>query len=159
MTRLTSRPASAALAILALCILIGAGAYASTPACSASGGSQDAGSAKSATQAGVTYTCPMHPEVTSDKAGKCPKCGMFLEAKATERTIYACPMHPDVASDKPGKCPKCGMNLEKKTVKTEFTYTCPMHPDVKSDKPGKCPKCGMFLEAVPKAAADAGHSH
>ncbi len=25
------------------------------------------------------YTCPMHPEVISDKAGKCPKCGMFLE--------------------------------------------------------------------------------
>lgn len=24
------------------------------------------------------YTCPMHPEVTSDKPGKCPKCGMDL---------------------------------------------------------------------------------
>ena len=24
----------------------------------------------------VTYTCPMHPEVTSDKPGKCPKCGI-----------------------------------------------------------------------------------
>ncbi|GAA4295592.1 hypothetical protein GCM10023183_01620 [Nibribacter koreensis] len=29
--------------------------------------------------AGVTYTCPMHPEVVSDVKGKCPKCGMFLE--------------------------------------------------------------------------------
>lgn len=29
----------------------------------------------------ATYTCPMHPEVTSDKAGKCPKCGMDLEMK------------------------------------------------------------------------------
>ncbi len=27
----------------------------------------------------MTYACPMHPEVTSDKAGKCPKCGMDLE--------------------------------------------------------------------------------
>ncbi|OGS21314.1 MAG: hypothetical protein A3J83_02280 [Elusimicrobia bacterium RIFOXYA2_FULL_40_6] len=27
----------------------------------------------------VVYTCPMHPEVKSDKPGKCPKCGMFLE--------------------------------------------------------------------------------
>ncbi len=26
-----------------------------------------------------TYTCPMHPEVTSQKEGdKCPKCGMNL---------------------------------------------------------------------------------
>jgi CopA family copper-resistance protein len=28
-----------------------------------------------------TYVCPMHPEVTSDKPGKCPKCGMTLEKK------------------------------------------------------------------------------
>jgi len=27
------------------------------------------------------YTCPMHPEVKSDKLGKCPKCGMKLEKK------------------------------------------------------------------------------
>jgi hypothetical protein len=24
------------------------------------------------------YTCSMHPEVKSDKPGKCPKCGMEL---------------------------------------------------------------------------------
>ena len=29
--------------------------------------------------AAVTYRCPMHPEVTSDKPGKCPQCGMKLE--------------------------------------------------------------------------------
>jgi len=29
--------------------------------------------------AGVTYTCPMHPEVISNEPGKCPKCGMNLE--------------------------------------------------------------------------------
>jgi hypothetical protein len=27
------------------------------------------------------YTCPMHPEVVSDKPSKCPKCGMNLEKK------------------------------------------------------------------------------
>jgi Heavy metal binding domain len=26
----------------------------------------------------VKYTCPMHPEVVSDKPGECPKCGMTL---------------------------------------------------------------------------------
>jgi Cu(I)/Ag(I) efflux system membrane fusion protein len=25
------------------------------------------------------YTCPMHPEVISDKPGTCPKCGMDLK--------------------------------------------------------------------------------
>jgi len=29
---------------------------------------------------GVVYSCSMHPEVTSDKPGKCPKCGMELHA-------------------------------------------------------------------------------
>jgi hypothetical protein len=27
------------------------------------------------------YTCPMHPEVISDRPGKCPKCGMELVEK------------------------------------------------------------------------------
>ena len=34
-----------------------------------------------ATQAAKVYTCSMHPEVTSDKPGKCPKCGMNLQLK------------------------------------------------------------------------------
>lgn len=50
------------------------------------GGSQSCGMShaqsqpSSATQAKPgQYTCPMHPEVVSDKQGKCPKCGMALE--------------------------------------------------------------------------------
>src|SRR5690606_13721550 len=35
----------------------------------------------SETAQGVVYTCPMHPEVISDKPGRCPKCNMFLEPK------------------------------------------------------------------------------
>ena len=27
---------------------------------------------------GAIYTCPMHPEIRSDKSGSCPKCGMTL---------------------------------------------------------------------------------
>lgn len=27
------------------------------------------------------YTCSMHPEVKSDKPGKCPKCGMKMVEK------------------------------------------------------------------------------
>ena len=33
------------------------------------------------TEATKTYTCSMHPEVISDKPGKCPKCGMELIQK------------------------------------------------------------------------------
>ncbi|HEY0944189.1 MAG TPA: heavy metal-binding domain-containing protein [Opitutaceae bacterium] len=27
------------------------------------------------------YTCPMHPEISADKPGKCPQCGMDLVEK------------------------------------------------------------------------------
>jgi hypothetical protein len=29
----------------------------------------------------IVYTCPMDPEVQSDKPGKCPKCKMNLEKR------------------------------------------------------------------------------
>lgn len=70
------------------------------------------------------YTCPMHPEVTSSKPGKCPKCNMNLELSKKEQMkrevmkMYTCPMHPNVKADKPGKCPECGMALvERKKIK------------------------------------------
>jgi len=59
----------------------------------------------------VVYVCPMHPEVISEDAGNCPKCGMKLLAQAAEETTYVCPMHPEVASETPDRCPKCGMKL------------------------------------------------
>jgi predicted RNA-binding Zn-ribbon protein involved in translation (DUF1610 family) len=66
----------------------------------------------------VKYSCPMHPDVTSNKPGKCPKCGMDLvrsEKKQMKMAkTYTCSMHPEVSSDKPGKCPKCGMDLIEK---------------------------------------------
>jgi FtsP/CotA-like multicopper oxidase with cupredoxin domain len=60
----------------------------------------------------VTYACPMHPEVTSDTPGRCPKCGMkLLATRVPAATVYACPMHPEVVGDHPGHCPRCGMKL------------------------------------------------
>jgi hypothetical protein len=32
----------------------------------------------------TVYTCTMHPEVESDKPGKCPKCGMDLVEKKND---------------------------------------------------------------------------
>ena len=34
--------------------------------------------AKTKNEAANAYTCPMHPEIVSDKPGNCPKCGMKL---------------------------------------------------------------------------------
>jgi len=90
------------------------------------------------------YSCPMHPEVTSDKPGKCPKCGMDLVL--VKEKVFSCPMHPEMASDTPGKCAKCGMNM----VKAK-TFMCPMHAGEMSHKPGKCPKCGMAMVEKKKA--------
>lgn len=45
-----------------------------------------------APQSAVVYTCPMHPEVKSNKPGNCPKCGMKLELQksaAPKRTAPA----------------------------------------------------------------------
>lgn len=37
----------------------------------------------------VAYSCPMHPEVTSGRAGSCPKCRMDLVAAAPAQTLDA----------------------------------------------------------------------
>jgi hypothetical protein len=34
--------------------------------------------------AGAFYTCPMHPEIHSEKPGNCPKCGMFLVSETKQ---------------------------------------------------------------------------
>jgi Cu+-exporting ATPase len=82
-----------------------------------------AGAAPARPPAGATYTCPMHPEVVSDRPGSCPKCGMALEpvsgAAPTTKVEYACPMHPQIVRDQPGSCPICGMALEPRTVTVE----------------------------------------
>jgi ribosomal protein S27AE len=102
------------------------------------------------------YSCPKHPEVITQKPGKCPKCGMALAISSKEQmkqaTLrnYTCPVHLDVVSHDPGKCPKCGRKMDlsaKEQMKAEVTklYICPMHPDVALTKDGICPKCGTAL--------------
>jgi len=133
---------------------------------------QEKAGKKDTTQHTVLYACPMHPNVTGDKPGKCTECGMDLslsrkdEMKKQVTKTYTCPVHLDVISDKSGKCPQCGKKLslsKKEQMKAEVMnmYCCSMHPDITSDKPGKCPECKMKLEKVAAAKPEdhTGHGH
>ncbi|MCP2006800.1 copper-transporting P-type ATPase [Duganella violaceipulchra] len=57
-------------------------------------------------QAGVLYTCPMHPEIRLDHPGSCPKCGMTLE-----------PVMPELGDDD---------NPELKDFTRRFWWTLPL---------------------------------
>ena len=70
-------------------VLLGAATFATAGALCGSDDCCAAPVAKAAVVADATtkpstqpaaYVCPMHPDVTSDKPGKCPKCGMALVA-------------------------------------------------------------------------------
>jgi hypothetical protein len=51
-----------------------------------SGGGADLEQSALANDAPTVYVCPMHPEVTSDRPGLCPKCHMKLVSKPTPRS-------------------------------------------------------------------------
>lgn len=51
--------------------------------------SQVPGGRSFAQQQDQEYSCPMHPDVKSKKAGSCPKCGMTLRKKSAERESVA----------------------------------------------------------------------
>jgi protein SCO1/2 len=85
------------------------------------------------------YSCPMHPNVTSSKPGKCPKCGMTLvKAKPTskpaatpepksepEASAFSAAKIPDApVYDQNGKELKFYSDLIKgKTVAINFVFT------------------------------------
>lgn len=113
----------------------------------------------------VTYSCPMHPEVTSHEPGsRCSICNMFLveeeEEEKGEMDHSAHNMSESIPEDHSGHEHKAQTALtpadtvfnsakpasldEGVTIK----FVCPMHAHIISDVPGTCPICGMNLEKV-----------
>lgn len=104
------------------------------------------------------YTCPMHPEVQSDKPGNCPKCGMVLIKKETSGEQMIMPNN-ESKQEHSGHSHEMDKQMHRHEEKSDHQnnkdeginengksiYTCPMHPEVQSDVPGSCPKCGMTL--------------
>ncbi|TAL78499.1 MAG: heavy metal translocating P-type ATPase [Burkholderiaceae bacterium] len=102
--------------------------------------------------AGVTYTCPMHPEVRETQPGRCPTCHMFLVPESEVGEGHAGHAHSahDHASHEAhhhGATPGHA-HANPVAAASGVLYTCPMHPQIQQDHPGNCPLCGMSLEPM-----------
>lgn len=86
----------------------------------------------------LSWTCPMHPEVVTDKAGKCPICGMKL-APVRLDLLWTCPVHGGVSARNAGRCPRCRRELVR--VIKSASWTCRVHPKVNELNPGARPIC------------------
>jgi RND family efflux transporter MFP subunit len=90
------------------------------------------------------FTCPMDPEIVSDKAGVCPKCNMNLEKRTKTGAAakggavaalagsfdqwaegFTCPMHLDSLSDTGGICTDCGCGMPKSKWRIERVLSVP----------------------------------
>ncbi|MCF8707646.1 copper-transporting P-type ATPase [Rhizorhapis sp. SPR117] len=110
-----------------------------------------------ASEDGIIYTCPMHPEVRQSEPGDCPKCGMHLVPEGSDGAegAHACHHHHghsalDESEDADGRYDSVPAGY------SGAVYTCPMHPRVRQTKPGSCPICGMGLELESAAMAGEG---
>jgi len=102
-------------------------------------GCRDAGHGKAAASTEV-WSCPMHPQIVSDKPGKCPICGMPLAKRPTDSS----PGRTTTASSSPSA------SLTPPSGRRVLYWYDPMAPGSHFDEPGKSPF--MDMQLVPKYA-------
>jgi hypothetical protein len=90
----------------------------------------------------ISWSCPMHPEVVDNEAGKCPICGMTL-AKLRLALVWTCSVHTDITQMQTGRCRRCGRDLIR--VTKALSFTCPVHSAIDVLDPGRCPRCRRTL--------------
>lgn len=84
------------------------------------------------------YTCSMHPEVISDKPGKCPKCGMELILKEDKDKSMNMDMNGCM-----DKCKDMGCNTD----------------NCKGDAAAKCKGCESMKDGCPMMKMDKSNEH
>jgi Cu(I)/Ag(I) efflux system membrane fusion protein len=88
------------------------------------------------TESATTFSCPMHPSVTSHEAGRCSICGMFLVEQSESMDITdEHQQHHEISP----------MQEAEHAEDPSPLYACPMHPAETSHEEGRCSICGMFL--------------
>lgn len=71
----------------------------------------------------VEFVCPMHPDVRSSQAGRCPRCGMTLVANLPDRIEYGLDLKVHPPRIQPGKPFQLAFTVkDPKTDKTVFNF-------------------------------------
>jgi Cu(I)/Ag(I) efflux system membrane fusion protein len=103
-------------------------------------------------KAATIYQCPMHPEETSDKPGRCSICGMFLQPQ--EPSADSAAQDTGTRQKDEPSTPQAMVHEHDHDHEPAALYRCPMHPDEASGQPGRCSICGMYLVAAASEQSD-----